>query len=143
MIAQEFNERGEPCGYQFSIMRHPETPAMEVYSNLVEKMKAGLSVRYLESSDFGSASQNRLYVKHNSIVGRIEENERGPTVVIDGIEYSWEELGQFVSSHMGFNFRIECIDPYDEIEFASKVERPDPLWWLERPDADENEKKFQ
>ncbi len=117
ITAHEVNEYGEPCGYRFSVMQHPATPSTEAYAKLVEKIKGGLSVRYLESSDFGSfSSQNRLYVKEDSIVGRIEENEAGPTAVIDGIEYSWEELGRFVSSHMGFNFRLECIDPYEEIE---------------------------
>lgn len=130
LIAQEINEHGESCGYQFSLMQHPETPVAEAYSKLIEKIRRGLSVRYLELSDFGSMSQNRLYVKHNAIVGRIEENKNGPTAVIDGIEYSWEELGRFVSSHMGFNFRIECIDPYDEIDISPKVERGNPLWWL-------------
>ncbi len=143
IIAQEINERGEPCGYQFSIMEHPETPATVAYLTLVEKIKSGLSVRYLKSSDFGSASQNRLYLKHNAVVGRIEENENGPTAMIDGIEYSWAELGHFVSSHTGFNFRLECVDPYDEIDLSSKVDRPDPLWWLEIPHSEEAEKNFQ
>ena len=144
ITAHEINERGQPCGYSFSVMQHPATPSTDAYTKLVEKMKIGLSVRYLQSSDFGSfSSQNRLYIKNNSIVGRIEENETGPTAVIDGIEYSWEELGQFVSSQMGFNFRLECFDPYDEIDFSSKVERADSLLWLEGPHFEETEKKFQ
>jgi hypothetical protein len=142
IIAQEINERGESCGYQFSIMQHPEIPVVEVYSKLVEKIKRGLSVRYLESSDFISASQNRLYVKHDSIVGRIEENEQGPTAVIDGVEYSWEEVGQFVSSHMGFNFRLEIFDPYDKIDISPKTDRDAPSW-LKKPLSEEKDRKFQ
>lgn len=145
IIAQEINECGEPFGYEFSVMQHPDTPTNDVYSELITKIKKGLSVRYLQSSDFGYGSvsmQNRLYLKDNAVVGRIEENGDGPTVVVDGIQYTWEELGQFLSSQTGFNFRLECFDPYEEIDFSSKVERPDLLWWLPKLDAQETEKDF-
>ena len=133
MIASEIDDNNNPYGYEFSIIKHPNTPSSEVYSQLIEKIKKGLSVRYLHSSDFGEcSSQNRLYIKDDVIIGRIEQKEDTPMVVIDGKEYTWEDLGQFVSSHEGFNFRLECIDPYEDIDFSSKVERPDKLWWLKK-----------
>lgn len=143
ITAHEVNEQGEHCGYQFSVMQHPATPTPEAFTKLVEKIKAGLSVRYLRTSDFNDSSQNRFSIKDDAIVGRIEENENGPTVVIDGHEFTWVELGQFVSSHMGFNFRLECVDPYEDIDFSSKVVRPELLWWLERPARDESDNEYQ
>jgi hypothetical protein len=129
---------GVPGGYQFSIMEHPETPVKEVHARLVKRIREGLSVHYLESSDSGPA-QNRLYLKGSAINGRIEERgqEMTPVIVIDGQEYSWEELGQFVSSHMGFNFRLETFDPYDDsIPTDPDPTREDRLWWLPKPGDD-------
>ena len=140
ITASEIDVNNSPCGYEFSIMKHPETPSLEAYSQLIEKIKKGLNERYLHSSDFsGFSSQNRLYIKNNVIIGRIEQKEDTPIVVIDGKEYTWEDIGQFVSSHEGFNFRLECIDPYDNIDFSSKVKRPDTLWWLKRQKVKDNE----
>ena len=130
MIASEIDNENNPYGYEFSILKHPSTPSTEVYSQLLEKIKRGLSVRYLRSSDYDEFYPNRLYIKDDAIIGRIEQKEDTPMVVIDGKEYTWEDLGKFVSSHEGFNFRLECIDPYEDIDFSSKVERPDKLWWL-------------
>lgn len=130
IVAREINELGAP-GYQFSVLQHPSTPAIDVYSLLMKKIRKGLSFRYLKSS----------YIKDNAVVGRIEENHNNPTVVIDGIEYSWEEFGQFLTSFTGFNFRLECVDPYDEIDYSSKVERPDPLWWLPKNEDQESDNR--
>lgn len=124
--------KGYPSGYEFGVLEHPKTPLQKAYDKLVGRIKAGLSVHYLESSDFGPA-HNRLYIKGSAVNGRIEEGENyEPIAVIDGKEYTWEELGRFVSSHMGFNFRLECFDPFDEIETDPNPERPDNLWWLLR-----------
>jgi hypothetical protein len=131
---------GSPGGYLFCIMEHPEFPVKEAYLKLLERIKEGLSVHYLQSSDFGPF-HNRLYMKGDAINGRIEESAENlsrPVVVIDGREYSWEELGQFVSSHMGFNFRLEIFDPYDDsIEVTPNPEREDRLWWLPKSEIDE------
>lgn len=132
---------GAPGGHQFCIMEHPQTPVCEASARLVKRIREGLSVHYLQSSDFGPA-QNRLYMKGSAINGRIEErgHEMTPIVVIDGQEYSWEELGRFVSSHMGFNFRLETFDPYDDaVPIHPDPPREDRLWWLPKPDgSDEN-----
>lgn len=132
-----------PGGYKFGVLEQPATPVHDAYDRLIAKIKRGLTQRYLESSDFPSGG-NRLYIKGSAITGRIEEDDLSkPIAVIDGTEYSWEELGRFVSSHMGFNFRLECFDPYDEVDVEADPERPDPIWWLEREKQSREERKFQ
>jgi hypothetical protein len=124
---------GFPGGYKFAVLEPPETPVRAAYAKLVARIEAGIAVHYLKSSDFpgAGASQNRLYAKGMAVNGRIDEQEDGtPTVVIDGREYTWEELGEFLSSFMGFDFRIECYDSCETREITPDPVRPNSLWWL-------------
>ncbi|HXH75739.1 MAG TPA: hypothetical protein VNJ08_12270 [Bacteriovoracaceae bacterium] len=90
---------GDPGGYMFSVLVHPETPVHEAYVKLIGKIKNGLSIKYLELSDFGYG-QKKMYLKHSAVNGRIEEKDDSPIAVVDGIEYGWDELGRCLSSHM-------------------------------------------
>jgi hypothetical protein len=125
-----------PGGYQFSVLEPPQTPVREALAKLMERIEAGIGVRYLEPSDFpgAAASQNRLYVKGTAVNGRIDERDRTPKVVIDGREYSWEEFGEFLSCFTGFDFRLECFNASEIREISPNPVRPNPLWWL--PDAE-------
>ena len=116
-------------------------PVREAHAKLLKKIEAGLTVRYLRSSDFpgDGASQNRLYIKGTAVNGRIDESEAGPIVVIDGREYTWEEFGEFLTPFNGFNFRLECFDACDNPEITPDPERPNLIWWLDLPEhADED-----
>ena len=42
----------------------------------------------------------------------------------------------------GFNFRLECVGSYEDIDFSSKVERPDLLWRLPKSEVQTPEKDF-
>ena len=61
---------GEPGGYQFFVLVHPETPVHEAYDKLIQKIESGLAHRYLRSSDFpgDGASQNRLYIDGTAVI---------------------------------------------------------------------------
>lgn len=132
MYAFEWLDR-HPGGYKFMVLEHPETPVQEAYEKLVRKIEAGVAVRYLRSSDFKDPSQNRLYIHGNALNGRIDEDDDGPVAVVDGQEMSWEELGRCISSHLGFNFRLEIFDQSHEPATTSHPEQPNTVWWLERP----------
>jgi hypothetical protein len=130
-----------PGGYQFFVLVHPTTPVREAYDKLIQKIETGLAHRYLRSSDFpgDGASQNRLYIDGTAVNGRISESDEGPTVVVDGHDYSWEEFGSFLSPFTGFNFRLECFDACEEPETTPDPPRPDPVWWLEKEEGPEGE----
>ena len=85
-----------------------------------------MAQRYLGASDFPGegAAQNRLYINGTAVNGRISESDEGPTVVVDGREYSWEEFGKFLSPFTGFNFRLECFDASAEPETTPDPPRP-------------------
>ena len=128
-----------PGGYQFFVLEHPATPVREAHARLVRKIEAGLAVRYVASSDFpgAAASRNRLYLVGSAVNGRIEERDGTPSVVVDGREYTWEEFGEFLSAHTGFNFRLECFDMSESPETTPEPKRPNRLWWLPEREPDE------
>lgn len=133
---------GAPGGYQFFVLEPPQTAVRKAHDKLVKKIEAGLSVRYLRSSDFpgSGARQNRLYVKGTAVNGRIDESDDGsPVVVVDGRQYSWEEFGQFLTPFNGFDFRLECFDTCDNPDIASEAKRPNLVWWLQLPEAEQDD----
>ena len=138
---------GERGGYHFGVLLPPNAKSTEAYDLLVAKIKASLSVHYIQSSDF-EAGMNRLYIKGSAINGQIEERaddvgEFQPMVVVDGKEYTWEEFGKCLSSYTGFKFRLECFDMVDDMPIDPDPERPDHCWWLEKSNRTDEEKIFQ
>ena len=130
---------GERLGYEFSVFEHPETTVREAYSKLIARITAGLSVKYLETKDehrhfrwgptsiVGSAVNGRFEERCDSKTG---EEQLG--VVVDGRFLTFEEFGRSLSSYIGFNFRIECVDAADTLDISASPERPDLVPWLER-----------
>ena len=85
---------GAPGGYQFFVLEPPQTAVREAHDKLVKKIEAGLSVRYLRSSDFpgSGAREPTLCERHRRersnrrerrwVAGR---GSRRPTVQLGGI----------------------------------------------------------
>ena len=140
-------------GYTFSVLDHPETDIDELYDRLLKKMMAGLAEKYLKVETFGDfkPKQSRMYIKGSAVNGTISERDNPDTgemeqvVVVDGQELTWQQLGDALSPYNGFGFRIECFDLTEpDIEISAEPERPDALWWLNRPETEEfPDERFQ
>jgi len=52
------------------------------------------------------------------VAGRIEWDEqyegRLPLVIIDGKEYTWEELGEMLMSFEGWDFKLKIFENWEE-----------------------------
>ena len=44
-----------------------------------------------------------------------ESDERLPLVVIDGRPYTWQSFGAILSSMEGRQFRLDIVDPTEEV----------------------------
>ena len=123
-------------GYSFGVLEHPETPVAKAYAKLLVKITVALSVRYVQDEDKSGSWCRPKSLAGSVVVGRIDEAERNgetiPIAIIDGREYSWEELGHLLASHTGFNFRLECSSDCESFDLSPEPNRPDPLWWLDR-----------
>lgn len=80
---------------------------------LIQRIRKALSVKHIEDG------QNGLQIVDDTVRGRIEwdddEDGRVPLMVVDGREISWEEFGQMLMSHEGWQFKLEIFDPSDEV----------------------------
>lgn len=122
---------GAPGGYRFAVLDEPAAPVREVHRALVLKIERSLTERYLVRSEHPGASPDRNVVAGDAVNGRIESRGGEPRIVVDGKEYTWEQLGRYLRHHAGCTFRLECFDAYDDPPISANPARPHPLWWLD------------
>ena len=109
--AVEFQE-GNMKGYKFEVDGELECNQSELEDQMLNKIQKELFTKYIgEEVFFG---KKKLVIKDGKVTGRIEsnlENDEGiPILVIDGKEYSWNQIGRMLRVYEGFEFKIEMID---------------------------------
>ena len=104
---------GNPGGYQFQLIGDPEDELFALLGKLIQRIRKGLSVKHVQDSAHG------LQIVDETLRGRIEwdddEDGRVPLMVVDGREISWEAFGQMLMSREGWQFKLEIVDPSDEV----------------------------
>jgi hypothetical protein len=106
-------ENGAPAGYQFRIVGDPEDDTFSLLGRLIERMRRGLSVKHLIQEETGQQIADMTV--RAQISSDLETYERTPLLVIDGREVSWEEFGRMLAAFEGWQFRMEIVDPSDEV----------------------------
>lgn len=86
---------------------------MGILQELYKRIENGLSRKFIvKEISFG---KEFTYLKEDLAEGRIEwdENYEGntPKFIIDGEEYSLDELGKIMMAYEGWNFKLEIIEP--------------------------------
>ena len=109
---------GDPFGYQFQVIDKPEADLFLLLGKLIEKIRRGISVKYIEETAYGLQIVDSPGGK-NRIQGMIEcdldcPNDRVPRMVIDGREITWTELGHMLMTFEGWQFKLEIFDKADE-----------------------------
>ncbi len=106
-------QEGHPGGYRFQMIGDPDDDLFILLGKLIQKIRRRLSIRHVEEGKLG------LQIVDQTVRGRIDwdESEDGyvPLVVVDGREISWEELGHMLMSFEGWQFKLDIIDPSDEV----------------------------
>ncbi len=104
---------GNPAGYKFELIGSPEDDLFDLLGKMVARIRRTLSVKYLEEGMPG------LQIAGMTVRGRIEwddeEDGRVPLMIADGRAISWEQFGQMMMSHEGWQFKLEILDRSDEI----------------------------
>lgn len=81
----------------------------EMLQLLKKKIIKAINTKYIDERGYINNSIAEGYIDYN--------NKRGDhDVIIDGKPYTWEELKQNISSHEGWNVRIEFFDVDDVVE---------------------------
>lgn len=104
----------EVKGYQFQILGRPEDDQLVLLGGLIQKMRRSLSVRHLVDDE-----RYGLSVVGNTVRGRFEwdddSDDELPLLVIDGREIAWYELGEILKIFEGYQFKLEIIDPSEDV----------------------------
>lgn len=104
-------------GYTFEVYGEPDCDQAGLFQQLIDKMKRGLSQKYLEEETF--LTETRPAMVNNHFVGNIEYNRESgktPLIVIDGKPYTWEAIGKMIMAYEGFQMQLKIIDLIDEAE---------------------------
>lgn len=103
---------GDPAGYQFQILGHPEDDPLALFQRLLEKIRRALSVKHLRQGELG------LQIPDFTVRGRIEwddrHHDRVPVLVIDGKEITSEDFGRMWMSFEGWQFHLNILDKSEE-----------------------------
>ncbi len=124
------NNEIKTYGYKFNILVHPETEPIEAFKILYEKMKDGLSRKYI----IADKKDSDLQINNDDIIiGRIEDEYDGDDSYelcfsIDGEKYTYDELKRMLSSYPGFNFKLTIYDPSENIPYEKKQDINDELY---------------
>lgn len=105
-------------GYRFAVHGELECDQTELLETLIEKVKSGVSKRFIKDGQFPNGQPYHSIVD-DELVGRIDHDENSPSVsmiVIDGKPCTWEQLGEMVKSFEGFQIQIKFFDETDDVE---------------------------
>ncbi len=99
-------------GYRFEILGERDQSCREIHAELVNRIKRGLARRHLTENDWDGSFSPKDIVR-----GRIDYDNSSdePKFVIDGMTFSLQELGRMMLTYEGFQFRLEFVDPSDEV----------------------------
>lgn len=104
----------DEIGYEFSVLGPPNAKHADLVIDLYQKMKRGLSKKYLELRSY-----DEYRPKDSIVAGRIDADPSGrenrPQLCIDGKKIDWDDFGRMVLSHEGWQFKMEFIDQTDEV----------------------------
>ncbi|MDI6880520.1 MAG: hypothetical protein QMC95_16915 [Desulfitobacteriaceae bacterium] len=115
--ASEVTEDGRP-GFRVAVMDSVDCNQQLLLEKLKAKIKTTIFKRYLKT-EMSPYTGKQIIIKKNEVAGRLEyndENDKFPKLVIDGQEFSWEELGRMLNSYEGFQFQLKVFDITDDIE---------------------------
>ena len=105
---------GDRGGYEFQLIGDPEDDLFTLLGRLIQKIRKRLSVQHIAVDGI-----HGLQIIDGTVRGHIEwdEDEAGrvPLMVIDGQRISWDQFGEMVMSHEGWQFKLEIVDPSDDV----------------------------
>jgi hypothetical protein len=106
---------GDPGGYEFQVLGDAEADLFELMGQMVPRIRRLLARQHLKTEP----QMPGLHIADSLVRGRItwDDKEDGqlPMLVIDGKEISWERFGRMVMGFEGWQFRLEILDPSEEI----------------------------
>ncbi|MEJ7807422.1 MAG: hypothetical protein WKG03_16050 [Telluria sp.] len=103
----------DPAGYQFQLVGHADEELFGLLGRLIQKIRRALSVKHIGHDRCGH------HIVDTIVRGRVEWDDakegRMPQVLVDGRTFSWDQLGEMLMAFEGWQFKLEILDPSDEV----------------------------
>ena len=103
-------------GYEFYYLcENPMVESLHLLQTVLDRANRMLAKQHIETSKWGHRLTRAKMVR-GRIVSQPLDSESGglPTVVIDGQELSWNDVGQLLSAEGGHQIKLEIKDPVDD-----------------------------
>ncbi|MEO5742721.1 MAG: hypothetical protein ABIS29_19205 [Vicinamibacterales bacterium] len=114
MYAREITQRDARGGYRFEILGDFETEARDLFKLLRERIRQGLSVRYVEETEHGwqLTQAHRL---SGVIEWDPETDGARPLVIVDGRTFTWDQIGRMLMTFEGFTLNAIVKDTIEVV----------------------------
>lgn len=128
-IEVELQELGVPLGegYRYAVLGAHDADVAELVAAVRSRADAGIRRRSLEPNPHraGYLLAEDTDVVEGRLVWSEEGNEVGTPydVIVDGRKLTWEEMGRALEAYEGWRFRIELVDPIDDLRPDASVVR--------------------
>ncbi len=100
MYAREVRKRDEDGGYRFEILGDFEADAQDLFKLLRERIRQGLSVRYVQQTEHGwqLTQAHRL----SGVIEWDPDTEGAlPLLIVDGRPFTWDQIGRMMMTFEG------------------------------------------
>lgn len=114
MSAREVSKPDARGGYRFEILGDFETEARDLFKLLRERIRQGLSVRYVEETEHGwqLTQAHRL----NGVIEWDPETDGArPLVIVDGRTFTWDQIGRMLMTFEGFTLNAIVADTIEVV----------------------------
>ena len=106
------------AGYRVGVMDEVDCDQQLLFEKLQSKIKKTLSKKYLKTSTHPYGGKY-VSIKENEVAGRLEYDDTQveiSKVIVDGKEFTWEELGRMMNSFQGFQFKLKIYDMKEDLD---------------------------
>ena len=108
---------GLRAGYDFRYLcENPLVESLHLLQTVLDRANRMLAQKHVDQTARGARLTESKSIKGRIICDPSAANPEGmPAFVIDGVRYSWSEVGSLLLGQDGFQFKLEIKDPVDDI----------------------------
>lgn len=105
-------------GYKFAVHGELDSNQQELLMKLMDKVRKGIGKQHIEAKAFPNGHAYYLMV-HDQFSGFLEydkSSEGTPLVIIDGMPFTWQEVGKMLMTYEGFQIKLGVFDMTDDVD---------------------------
>ncbi len=103
-------------GYEFQYLcENPLVEPLHLLQTVLDRANRMLAKEHIQKAKWGYRLTTEKTLRGRMVGHELDSPSGGlPSVIIDGQELSWQELGQLFVAEGGHQFKLKIIDPVDD-----------------------------